>query len=149
MSIDTLAVIISNTPLWAWAVLAVLIAIGVLQLKDRNMSWMRLIVMPVVVLGLAISGLASTGVGAFTLAGLAGGTALGTIAATMAERRDQAVQVKRGEVRVRGEWLTLVALLGAFLTRYISIVVGTLDPAAINGAAFQIIAMVSLLVGRP
>lgn len=143
MWFDTLAVILSNTPLWAWAVLAVLIAIGVVQLRDRTVNWTRLMVMPVVVLGLAVSGLTSIGVTSPALAGLAGGAVLGAVASIAAERRDRAVQTRRGEVRVRGEWLTLAALLGAFLTRYISIVVGILEPTAIDDAAFQAVAMLA------
>lgn len=141
MSASTLITIISSTPLWAWAVLALLVAVGVRQLKDRTMSWTRLLVMPIVVLALAVSGLVSTGVTLAALAGLAVGGLAGAGAAMLIERRDGAEQVQRGQVRVRGEWLTLVVLLGAFLTRYISIVIGTINPAALDEAAIQLAAM--------
>lgn len=141
MSLDTLASIVTNTPVWAWAVLALLVFVGVRQLSDRTMSWTRLIIMPAVVLALAVSGLLATGATLAALLGLAVGAAAGSVAAAVAEQRDRAVQVKRGQVQVRGEWLTLVVLVGAFLTRYISIVIGTLDPAATGATAFQLIVM--------
>lgn len=141
MSPDTLITIVSNTPLWAWAVLALLVAVGVRQLKDRTMSWTRLLLMPVVVLGLAVSGLLSIGATLAALAGIAVGGLVGAGAALLVERRDRPEKVQRGQVRVRGEWLTLAVLLGAFLTRYISIVIGTINPAALGEAAIQLAAM--------
>lgn len=143
MSLGTFATIISNTPIWAWAVLALLVAVGVLQLKDRTMGWARLMLMPAVVLALAVSGLLAAGATAAAFAGLALGAAVGAAAAVVAERRDTAVQVKRGEVRVRGEWLTLAVLLGAFLTRYVSIVIATLDPSATSAVTFQLVVMLA------
>ncbi|HEY9013424.1 MAG TPA: DUF6622 family protein [Devosia sp.] len=143
MSFNIATAILTNTPLWAWGILALLIIIGVMQLRDRTMSWTRLTILPLVVLGLAISGLASVGVTAFALGGLAAGAALGIVAAAIVEQRSRPTQTKRGEVFVRGEWLTLVVLLGAFLTRYVSIVIGRLDPGAANSATFQATVMLA------
>src|SRR5690606_12958703 len=123
MSLDLLLTIVSRTPLWAWAVLAALILIGVSQSRDRTMGSTRLLLLPLVVGALAISALVATGGSVAALLGLAIGAVAGGALALRIVRRDGAAQVARGTVRVKGEWLTLTILLGAFLTRYVAIVV--------------------------
>ena len=137
MSLDLLLTIVSRTPLWAWAVLAALILIGVSQSRDRTMGSTRLLLLPLVVGALAISALVATGGSVAALLGLAIGAVAGGALALRIVRRDGAAQVARGTVRVKGEWLTLTILLGAFLTRYVAIVVAEVAPAAAASPSFQ------------
>jgi len=52
------ASILSNTPTWVFAVFAALIAIGLMQTRPRTVSRRRLIVLPVVVAGYSLYGVA-------------------------------------------------------------------------------------------
>ncbi len=74
--------ILSQTPLWVWGLLAVLVWLGSLGLKRRRMALRRVAIVPAVFIIWGLSGLAARPFDAVTicslwLSGLVGGVALG------------------------------------------------------------------------
>lgn len=46
--------IIAGTPLWVWSILAGVLYVGIKSLKDREIFWPMLFVMPVIIMGLKL-----------------------------------------------------------------------------------------------
>lgn len=51
--------ILLNTPLWVWAILAFLIYRGIVAAADREIPFNRIFIIPLVMLGLSLHGIAS------------------------------------------------------------------------------------------
>jgi len=112
--------ILTHTPLWVWGILAALVVLGLKQTRDRQLSPVRLTVLPLIFIGLSLSGLLRIA------AGLP--LAIGTWAcgfACVALLLRQALAVPRARwsaatqtVHVPGSWLPLVLIVGLFLMKY-------------------------------
>lgn len=124
----------TNAPLWVWPLLALLIVVGLNAMRTRQ------------TLALAIYGLPLLGILPLrTVAGLeaapwvwavfAGAYALGAVIGF----RFQAPRVlakQSGRVRLRGEALTLVAVLVIFLANFLRGVLDAVAPQALESAGF-------------
>jgi hypothetical protein len=116
MSID----ILTHTPLWVWAILAALVRLGLLQTRDRQLSPVRLVVLPLIFIALSLSGVLRVATGIpIAIGAWLGGFALVAIA----WRRALAVPGARWSddtqtVHVPGSWLPLVLIVGLFLLKY-------------------------------
>lgn len=112
--------IVSHTPVWVWAVLAGLIALGLRQSRDHVLRRTRLLVLPAVLCVLSLAGAISAfgvlpGVVLAWLAGLAAGTSVFTV--FRLPLRAQALSGDR--FAVGGSWLPMGLLLGVFTLRYV------------------------------
>jgi hypothetical protein len=112
--------IVQHTPVWVWGLLAGLVALGLSQTRDREMSLARVTVMPLVLLGLSLSGV-SNAFGHFPVA--FGGWAAGVGAALVFGRQFIAVRgaawsSQRGLLQVPGSWLPLLLIVGLFAVKY-------------------------------
>ena len=47
---------VSNTPVWVWPLLLGLLVLGLRQTRTQQMSWMRMTVLPLVLVGLSVYG---------------------------------------------------------------------------------------------
>lgn len=133
-----IAQILAHTPIWVWAVLVLLIWRGLSAATDREVSARKLVILPVVILYLALSGMATT---AQTFAGagaVALGIALGIVAGFARFSRTGAYQVVPGIVRLQGEWTTMVIILSIFALHYLNGVLTATDPALVANPAYQI-----------
>lgn len=112
--------IVRHTPVWVWALLAGLIALGLKQSRDHVLRRTRLLVLPAVLGALSLAGATSAfgaqpGVVLAWLAGLAAGTSVFTL--FRLPLRAQALSGDR--FAVGGSWLPMVLLLGVFTLRYL------------------------------
>src|SRR5439155_15157054 len=57
--ITMLLQIVQHTPVWVWGLLAGLVALGVSQARDREVSLARITILPLVMLALSFSGVVS------------------------------------------------------------------------------------------
>jgi len=111
--------ILSHTPIWVWALLAGLIALGLKQSVDHVVSRGRLLVIPVVLSGLSLAG-AATAFGVHPgvlLAWLLGGAA-GMALQTLLKLPLRAQALEGNRFAVGGSWLPMSLLLGVFTLRY-------------------------------
>lgn len=130
--------IVQHTPLWVWGLLAGLVALGLVQTRDRAMTLPRILLMPAVMLALSLAGV----VGAFGgrplalgawmvglgLALLLGGRAVRSRGAGWSE-------VAR-RVQVPGSWLPLALIVGLFAIKYLVGVALAIAPRLAGEAAF-------------
>jgi hypothetical protein len=112
--------ILTHTPLWVWGILAALVVLGLQQTRDRQLSPTRLTVLPVVFIGLSLSGvLRFPGIAPLAI----GAWACGFACVALLLRRALAVprarwSVETQTVAVPGSWLPLVLIVGLFLMKY-------------------------------
>lgn len=138
--------ILSHTPLWVWALLAALVALGLKQARDHVISRTGLLVLPLVLGLLSITAVGRAfGPHAAVLAswalGLAGGAAVFTL--LRAPLRAEALSARR--FRIGGSWLPMVLLLAVFTLRYVVSAALAVQPTLAQASGFALGA--SLLYG--
>lgn len=139
--------ILTHTPLWVWALLAVLVALGVSQARVQRLARPRLIVLPAVMVALGLNSSwptfnAHPAMLAAWLAAFAG--------CAFAGRRWRAASgtiwnAQQSRLLVPGSWLPLALILVVFWLRYGLAVGFVLHPAWRDDLA--LLAAVSLLYG--
>ncbi|NRF68841.1 hypothetical protein HLB44_17755 [Aquincola sp. S2] len=143
-----LLTIISRTPVWVWVLLAGLIVLGLAQLREREVTRRRVIILPVVLGVLSLSGVA----GAFGLhAAVEGPWLLGVLLGLALTRvfppagRVQALP--EGRLLLGGSALPLVTMMAVFFMRYAVNVSLAVVPALAQQTLFG--AGAALLYGLP
>ena len=137
--------ILSHTPIWVWAVFALVIFMGLQRTRDRAMPIWRLLLLPVVMLGLAASSLAGTGASA--LPAIVVGVMIGGVCGWLLERDGATRRLANGQIWLRGEWLSLVQVVAIFVFRYATSVAVALNPGLADNAAYHLgMALVSSLL---
>jgi len=112
--------IVQHTPVWVWGLLAVLVALGLSQTRDRQVSLVRVTVLPLVMIALSVSGVFS----AFGHSPAAlGGWAAGVGAALAFGRRLVAVRgaawsQQTAMLHVPGSWVPLALIVALFALKY-------------------------------
>jgi len=123
--------ILQRTPPWVFALFAILVVFGVLQSRTRQVSLVRVTILPLVLIGLSLSGLLGT-FGANALAIAAWLTAVG--AALLLNRaakwpRKVSYAPATRSFLVEGSWLPLAVMMIIFFTRYAVTVTLAMQPA--------------------
>jgi len=142
---QSLASIVSHTPTWVFVVFAALIAIGVRQMQPRTVSRRRLIVLPMVVAGYSLYGVAMASHGsalALTMWLVAG---LVAFLLTYMSPPSGAVSETADTVRVSGSWVPMAVILGLFSARYAYNVMLAIHPEVMHSSSFM--ALFSALFG--
>lgn len=121
--------ILSNTPVFVWAILAFLIVRGVIALRTRDVSMNKLFIVPIVMLLLGLFDI----VGKFGITGLALASWLLPAAAMLALMRQYAgVSVSPtaapGRVIVRGSPWPLALMMAIFFTKYVTSITVAIHP---------------------
>jgi hypothetical protein len=115
--------ILSSTPTWVWGLLAALVALGMSQARDRQMSLLRVALMPVAMGVFALWGIVSsfgaagqlaTVLGAWLVAAVTVGALVGMSRTPAGTRYDAAAR----RFAQPGSWVPLALILGIFLTKY-------------------------------
>lgn len=131
--------IIAHTPLWAWVVLAGLVWLGIMRMKDREVGLRGLVLFPLILVALSIYNLVATGQPLAALAGAGIGGLLGAAAGLYLERRYPPVPMGDGRLRLKGEWTSLLVVLTVFIIRYVAAVTGAVDPAFAHSDGFVLV----------
>jgi hypothetical protein len=130
--------ILQHTPGWVWGLLTALIALGLGQTRDREVTLMRVTILPLVLIALSMSGVLS----AFGHAPIPlGGWASGVGAALVFGRQFVAVRGARwsaeaGRLHVPGSWLPLGLMVGLFCVKYVASASLAMHPALAADATF-------------
>ena len=119
--------ILANTPLWVWALLALLIWLGSLGLKRRRMALRRVAIVPVVFVIWGLSGLAARPFEAGIIAALwLGGLILGATLGLTTGPQLLGVDRTRREVELPASGWPLARNLIIFFAHYALIVTATI-----------------------
>lgn len=138
--------IISHTPIYVWALLAFLVYRGWLASKDRETSLLKVALIPLVMLGLSVSGIRGNGpLGEVVWAVWASGAALSGALIWNFSTREIRVDRVAGTICQRGSWMPLGLMLAIFATKYSVAVLSAFHPELAHSLVFS--AAITLLYG--
>ena len=138
--------IISHTPIYVWALLAFLVYRGWLASKDRETSLLKVALIPLVMLGLAVSGIRADGaLGEAVWAVWAAGAAFSGALIWNFSTREICVDRAAGTISQRGSWMPLGLMLAIFATKYSVAVLSAFHPELAHSLLFS--AAITLLYG--
>jgi hypothetical protein len=138
--------IVSHTPLYVWALLAFLLYRGWLASKDRETTLQKVALIPLVMVGLALSGMHTGGaLGEGVWAVWALGAAASAAAIWMLSTSEVVVNRAAGTVCQRGSWMPLGLMVGIFVTKYTVAVASAMHPELAQSLVFA--TTVTLLFG--
>ncbi|HRK18113.1 MAG TPA: hypothetical protein PK970_04090 [Hyphomicrobiaceae bacterium] len=153
----SLSDILSRTPPQVWIILAVILALGLLQLRTRNVPRSRVMILPLAMVGLSIYTLVSgfqpwgSPIG-FWAAGL--GIAFGVNAALIRAPSGVTHDAETDTFRVPGSIIPMLVMLGIFGMNYFVGVTRALTPSRLQEPDFRMLVcgglglLTGLLVSR-
>lgn len=120
--------IAGGAPVWVWPLLIALIALGVSRRRDREMAVWRLLLLPAILAGLSVFMAVSSQLTGSGLAAALAAAMAGAFAGWWSLRKAPAMLLDRNRVRVKGEVVSLIAILVIFVARFASGAVSTTHP---------------------
>ena len=113
-----------HTPGWVWGLLAALLALGLAQLRDRNVSLGVVGLLPLVMCALSLGGIASAFgrspvIGYVLLAWLLGALLVAGVTLIRPAAPGSHYAAASRSFEIPGSWVPLALMLGMFLTRYV------------------------------
>lgn len=144
-----LAMILANVPVWVWAILAFVIAMGLRLSREQRMSRGRLMLVPAIWLVYGAWGVESTfGLAAAPLLAWAAGLAASVALVRRSGWASQA-RVEAGTYVVPGSWMPLGLMLAIFCAKFALGMGLAMNPALAHqtGAAVGFSALFGLLSG--
>ena len=113
--------ILQHTPLWVWALLAGLLALGLAQTRERSMTLSRLLVVPLLLLALSLAGVVGTFGGTpMALAAWVLGLGLALFFGRHIVRpRGASWSAASRRMQLPGSWLPLLLIVGLFAVKYL------------------------------
>lgn len=138
--------VLKGTPTWVWGLLTALLALGLSQVRTREVSLARTTVLPVAMGGLSLLGTASAFGNSPTLVWVVLAWAVcATLMAALVGRRPAAhgTRFDAGERSfiVPGSWVPMALIAGIFMTKYIVGVDLAMQPSLAGDGSY------SLLIG--
>jgi hypothetical protein len=140
--------ILWNTPLWVWGVLAVLLALGLAQARNRRVSGLLILLLPATMIPLSLYGVAASfgaSLGALSEWAIGLGAALTLNGLVFVGPRGVRYDAVNGRFEIPGSWVPLVLMLTIFSTRFVFAVMKALNPSIVGTATF--IGSVSVILG--
>jgi uncharacterized membrane protein len=117
----------TGAPVWVWPLLVALIALGVSRMRDREMPVWRLLLLPVILSSVSVLGIIARDLSSAGLSASLAGAVAGLLAGSWSLRGVAVVRLAGNRVRVKGEAVSLIAILGIFATHFAA---GTLAATA-------------------
>lgn len=121
--------IVTNTPLWVWPLMALVVWLGVLGLRPRTLPLWRLAILPAVGLVLSFVAIAQAARPALALVGWLAALAIALPLGFAIGRRRVVRRLDDGRLEIAGGWFMLAFGLSIFAARYALGVVFGLAPA--------------------
>lgn len=144
--------VVTHTPIWVWAVFALVVYLGYQRTRDRSVALWRLLLLPLVMVVTAGSGIVGAGLGAAPA--IVVGLLIGGVSGWLMEREGATRRLPDGRLWLRGEWTSLVQIVAVFIWRYASTVLAATHPALAADntwhlvVAFVTSALAALFLGR-
>jgi len=145
-SLVFVATVIRHTPTWVWAVLMLLLVMGIAQSRPRHVGLARAGLLPLVMLAWSLSGVLSAFAGGTALPAWAVGAMLAALAVRQSGYGRRAIWLAAEQrFRVPGSWWPLALMLAIFLTKFVVAVALIEQPQLHAAPVFEL--AVSLLYG--
>ena len=131
--------IIRHTPPWVFGILVVLIFLGIQQLRDRRLSRGRLLILPLAMAALSLTGLLQgLGWSPIAFCSWVAGMATAAVLNEFLLRAPGGVRAEAtgGPFLVKGSWTPMILMLAIFITRYVFAVILALHPERRADSAF-------------
>jgi hypothetical protein len=123
--------ILIHTPVYVWAILAVLVWRGAAALRDREMKVRSLFIVPIIMLVLSLQDVVvKFGANAMPLAAWVAAAAATALLVWKFGRSRTAPAATPGSVIVRGSWVPLAMMMAVFFTKYAASVLLAILPHA-------------------
>lgn len=130
--------ILTHTPLYVWAILALLVWRGVIAMHDREMAVRNLFIIPFIMLAISLQDIAAKFGGAYLpLCAWAGGAVAVIMLVLKCTAAGVSAGADQGSVRVHGSKMPLAIMMGIFWTKYVSAVTLVIQPHASESSLFQ------------
>jgi hypothetical protein len=142
LPLTQVSLILSHTPVWVWVLFAALIVLGSKQMLDNRVGLRRVIVLPLAMLGLSLSGTLSA-FGATPAALLAWGAGFTVTAALMLQYpapKGVSFDPASRQFTVPGSFVPLALMMGIFAFKYTAGVALAMHPELRHDAMLTIIA---------
>lgn len=144
--------IVTNTPLWVWPLMALVVWLGVLGLRPRTLPLWRLAILPAVGLVLSFVGIGQAVRPALALVGWLAALAIALPLGYAIGRRRVVHRLDDGRLEIAGGWFMLAFGLSIFVARYALGVVFAMVPGlradpvwiALAGAVGGVVAGIGL-----
>jgi uncharacterized membrane protein len=133
----------AGIPAWIWPLLVVLVALGISRMRDREMAVWRLLLLPSILSSVSLITAVFGGLDAAALLALTAGMALGAMTGWWTMRDVEADRLPGNRVRVRGEFVSLIAILAVFAARFAA---GMLEATRSSLADFPGVAELLVLI---
>lgn len=117
----------TGAPVWVWPLLVALVALGVSRLREREMPVWRLLLLPAILSTVSVLGIIARDLSGAELGASLAGAVAGLLAGGWSMRGVAVVRLARNRIRVKGEAVSLVAILGIFASHFAA---GTLAATA-------------------
>ena len=131
--------IITRTPIWVWAILVLLVWVGLKQTLPRSVSLRRITVLPLVMVVLSLAGVFSA-FGSGINALLAWGAGAAIAAAVVMQRNlppPTQYNAYTQQFQLPGSWTPLVLMMGIFITKYAVGVTLAMHPELVRDELFS------------
>lgn len=127
--------ILTHTPLYVWAILALLVYRGVVAMRDREMAIRKLFIIPAIMLALSLQDIAAK----FGATLLPLGAWTGAMVAVMLlvwkfSSPAASAGATPGTLRVHGSAVPLAMMMAIFFTKYVTAVTLVMHPGASHNA---------------
>jgi hypothetical protein len=141
---EALGAVLTKTPLWVGGLFAGLLALGLSQTRDRQVSRLRMAIMPLAMSGLSLWGTASAFgrsplFGYIMLAWAVGALLVGGLVARTPAPGGTRHDAASRSFQIPGSWLPMALILGIFLTKYIVGVDLTMQPGLAHDARYGLV----------
>jgi hypothetical protein len=150
MLLQTLSAILSHTPLWVWALLVALVALGLVQARTQVLAAPRLVALPLAIgawsLASAVASFAAAGPVLVAAAWIAG-AALGLASNRGFDLPRRCEPLADGRYRIEGSLAPLALMIGVFVIRYVNGVSVAMHPPLAATTGYVVAA--SLAFGFP
>ena len=130
--------ILTHTPVYVWAILALLVFRGIVATRDREMTIRKLFIIPVIMLALSLQDVvAKFGASLFPLSAWAIGAVAVMLLVLKFSSGGVSAGATAGSVRVHGSWAPLAMMMAIFFTKYATSVTLVMQPQARHDAVFS------------
>ncbi len=132
--------IIIHTPVWVWALLSLLLWVGIKQSLPGQPSLLRITVVPLVLTSLSLYGTVSAfgSTSAVLLTWLAAAIVSATWVLSSPLPDATHYDIRTRSFRVPGSWVPLALMMGIFANKYVVGVALNLQPELVNEAVFRL-----------
>ena len=132
--------IITHTPVWVWALLALLVGFGYQQTKSRTVGLRRVTIIPVILTALSIYGTLSAfgSSPAVLLAWLAAAVMLATTVMLTPVPTGTRFDNQTRQLHVVGSWVPMALMMGIFANKYVVGVTLSLHPELAQNTTFTL-----------